>query len=74
MATQQNAQKTKGNPAHHRMSNANLKARRSRSWARGEKRKAARRLAQEVAHARNVERGYTGWEEAKAKRFALRHP
>lgn len=72
MAVQQN--KIKGNPAYHRMTNANLKARRARSWARGEKKKAERRLAQEAAHARNVERGYTGWDEAKAKRFARRHP
>ena len=36
-----------GNPAHKRMMNANLKAKRAQSWARGQKKKAARRAAAE---------------------------
>ena len=47
------ASKTKGNPASHRMSNDNLKARRKRSWARGQKRKEARREAQAKREAAN---------------------
>lgn len=53
MAVLTNQQKTKGNPAHHRMSNPNLKARRARCWARGEKRKEARRKAQAEREAAN---------------------
>jgi len=40
MAAQQNS--NKGNPAHKRMSNANLKARRARSWAKNARAKAIR--------------------------------
>lgn len=43
----------KGNPASTRMSNPNRKARRARCWARGEKRKAARRAAQAEREAAN---------------------
>jgi hypothetical protein len=65
--------KTKGNPAAHRMSNDRLKARRKACWARGQRRKDARRRAQEAAHEINVARGMTAWEIAKAARFAARH-
>lgn len=61
----------KGNPASHRMTNPNHKATRARSWARGEKRKEARRRAQDERHAANVERlEPTPWEVAKAIRWA----
>lgn len=53
MAVLTNQQKTKGNPAHHRMSNTNRKARRARCWARGEKRKEVRREAQARREAAN---------------------
>jgi hypothetical protein len=43
----------KGNPASTRMSNPNRKARRARCWARGEKRKEARRKAQAEREAAN---------------------
>lgn len=62
----------KGNPASKRIGNVNHKATRARSWARNEKRKEARRAAQDAAHTRNVERGFTTWSEAKAKRAAGR--
>lgn len=48
-------------------------ARRARSKIRGALRKEARRLAQAAAHKRNVARGYTAWDEAKARRFEKRH-
>ena len=70
-ATQQ--QRTKGNPASKRMGNANLKARRARSWANGEARKAARRDAQDLAHRRNVSEGDSPWARAVATRFRQRH-
>lgn len=47
------AQSAKGNPATKRMMNANLKARRAASWARGERRKKATveaQIAREVAN------------------------
>lgn len=62
----------KGNPASKRIGNPNHKAARARSWERGQKRKAARQAAQDAAHTRNVERGFTTWSEAKAKRAAAR--
>lgn len=40
--------------------------------ARARKR-AARQAAQDAAHARNVERGFSAWDEAKARRAAKRH-
>lgn len=63
----------KGNPASHRMTNPNLKARRARSWAAGQKRKEANRRAQEQRA--EVNRGITDagdptpWEVAKAVRW-----
>jgi len=58
----------KGNPASKRMTNANLKARRARCWARGLKRKAERVKAQEeraAANRRRREEGLpTPWEIA----------
>jgi hypothetical protein len=45
--------KIKGNPASHRMSNKSLAAKRERCWARGQKRKAARREAQAARAAAN---------------------
>ena len=61
----------KGNPASHRMTNPNLKARRARSWAAGQKRKEARRRAQdERAAANRVEPEHiTPWQYAKAVRW-----
>jgi hypothetical protein len=46
----------------------NRKARKAAAWVRGEIRKQQRREAQEAAHARNVARGYSEWDLAKAKR------
>lgn len=57
--------KRTGRPAH--------AARRAASWLRGQERKEARRQAQALAHKRNVARGYTAWDEAKAQRFEMRH-
>lgn len=56
-----------------RVSNANSKTRRARNWLAGEKRKEARRQAQALAHAVNVERGYTAWEMSKEARRLTRH-
>lgn len=39
-----------------RVGNAHRKAKRAESWARGEKRKAARREAQEARHQANLKR------------------
>lgn len=50
-----NRNSNKGNPASHRMSNPNLKARRARNWAAQEKRKAERRAENEARAARNRE-------------------
>lgn len=75
MATK--ASGVKGNPASKRMSNANLKARRARSWLAGQRRKAARVKAQKQREAANKELREAGlrtpWEEAKARRFERRH-
>jgi hypothetical protein len=75
MATRQQ-QKTKGNPAHTRMANANLKARRAASWARGQKRKAegaADRKAREQANRLlRLSGQLTPWQQAKAARKARR--
>lgn len=58
----------KGNPASKRMTNANLKARRARCWARGQKRKAERVAAQQQREAANRGRRAQGlptpWEIA----------
>ncbi len=62
----------KGNPAHHRMGNVALKARRAASWARGRKRKAARNADAAHRHAANVAAGHTRWDEVKAARAARR--
>lgn len=60
----------KGNPASHRMGNAKRKERRARCWERGQKRKKARREAEEQAHLRNVklqkEGRLTPWEYSKS--------
>lgn len=62
----------KGNPAHKRMMNANLKARRERSWRRGQERKAQRQADQAAREAVSRELRKKGlptpWEAAKAKR------
>lgn len=42
-------------------------------YDRRAKKRAARQAAQDAAHARNVKRGFSAWDEAKAKRFAARH-
>lgn len=45
----------KGNPASHRMGNPKRKAARAASWARGEKRKDARRKEADRRQAHNAE-------------------
>jgi uncharacterized phage-associated protein len=69
---QQQQSKTKGNPAHKRMSNANLKARRARSWAKREAEKKSNKLSQLASEALNRvlrEKGHlTAWEISKAAR------
>jgi len=61
----------KGNPAAKRMSNDKLKAKRARSWARGQQRKKERREAQLLREQRNRELRAAGeltpWEQAKAR-------
>lgn len=65
-----NTQSSKGNPASHRMGNANLKARRAASWQRGQDRKLQRQKWQDSAHKRNImlrsEGKLTPWQAAKA--------
>lgn len=56
-----------------RVGNTARQERCKRSWLRGEKRKEARRKAQELRHARNVENGWTPWEKACEARYAARH-
>jgi hypothetical protein len=76
MADNRQPQRQKGNPAHKRMSNANLKARRAASWARGQKRKAARRTEQKARETANAERLANGlltpWQHAKSSRKVRR--
>lgn len=71
-----NTKSGKGNPASHRMSNANLKARRQRSWAAGQKRKEARRAAQKARERANAELRAQGlptpWERAQRARLVRR--
>lgn len=66
------ASSSKGNPAHKRMGNANLKARRAASWARGQRRKAERVIEQKRRAEDNEQRRLDGhltpWERAKKKR------
>ena len=66
----------KGNPASKRMGNANLKARRARSWAAGQRRKSERVKQALERAAANVARRESGeptpWEQAKAARRARR--
>lgn len=70
----------KGNPASHRMSNASLKARRARSWARAQVKKARNRAeneAQAVINRELREQGLPTPHEAKkaarkARRDAMR--
>lgn len=70
----------KGNPASHRMSNASLKARRARSWARAQVKKARNRAeneAQAVVNRALREQGLPTPHEAKkaarkARRDAMR--
>jgi hypothetical protein len=70
------AKSAKGNPASHRMGNDKLKARRARSWARGQVRKAENRKANEQRAADNRklrEQGLpTPHEVQRAKRRAKR--
>jgi hypothetical protein len=67
----------KGNPASHRMSNTNLKARRAASWKTGQKRKEERKAEAINAERRNrqtkLSGGLTPWELAKQKRRLKRH-
>jgi len=66
----------KGNPAHKRMGNTALKARRQASWRRGKIRKGARQDAQREREAANRLRRSAGvptpWEVAKAASQARR--
>lgn len=71
MAQQGQSSTSKGNPAHHRMSNAQLKARRSFSWSKHKKEVLARDAAQDKAHQRNLA-GDAPWELVKAARAARR--
>jgi hypothetical protein len=68
MATQQGG---KGNPASKRMMNPKLKARRARSWERGQERKAQRVEGQLARQRKNEELRSAGmltpWEIAKVK-------
>ena len=69
-------QKKKHTPK--RASNKNREAQRQRSWARGQRRKAARREAQAKREARNkvlrANGELTPWLLSKAARAANRHP
>lgn len=71
-----NQSSNKGNPASKRMSNPNKKACRSRSWARGQKRKKQRVEAQEKREMDNRQRREQGlptpWEEAQRDRAERR--
>lgn len=73
-----NSSSGKGNPAHTRMSNDRLKARRERSWKRGEAGKLARRQAQQQReNANRALRGsgtLTAWQMAEAARAKRRAP
>lgn len=75
MAQQGQSSTSKGNPAHHRMTNAQLKARRAFSWSKHKKDVIARNAAQEKAKQRNLHLQIdelTPWETAKAARAARR--
>ena len=65
---------SKGNPAQHRMGNANLKARRARSWSLAERRKAARRAAQDAREKVNARLREAGLPVPFDGRAARRHP
>lgn len=67
----QSGQKKKSLPK--RASRPQHKERRARLRAAQFARKAKRIAAQEAAHKRNAERGYTAWDLAKAARAAKRH-
>lgn len=73
MAGQQSA---KGNPATHRMGNPRRKARRAECWARGQKRKLARKKEADEAQKFNAGvvagGGMTPWQRAKALRAERR--
>lgn len=62
----------KGNPAHKRMMNANLKNRRANSWLRGQRRKKERIAEQKRREEDNEQRRLDGhltpWERVKEKR------
>lgn len=69
-----NTNSAKGNPASKRMTNAQRKTRRERSWRNGEERKALRRKEQDERAARNRQLRAAGeptpWERANAHRLA----
>lgn len=75
MATQKGSG-AKGNPAHKRMGNEQLKRRRRESWQRGQASKTARRTAaaerERANHKRRMDGEPTPWEAAKAARKARR--
>lgn len=50
----------------------NLKAKRARSWLRGEERHKARDAAQAAVHRANKEAGASPWDAARQIRFARR--
>lgn len=66
----------KGNPASKRMTNANRKARRARSWAAGQKRKEARikdqRTREALNRASRAAGDLTPWDAVKAERARRR--
>jgi hypothetical protein len=70
-----NTNSAKGNPASKRMTNAQRKTRRERSWRNGEERKAERRKRQDEAAARNRQLRAAGeltpWEQANAHRVGV---
>lgn len=76
MAEKGPSYKTKGNPAHHRMSNPRTKAYRASCWVRQKAKKAERRVAQTQRHNENVIRWTYGdktpWEISKHNRRVKR--
>ncbi len=64
------SQKKKSLPK--RASRPNHALRRAASWKRGQERKALRRAENKARHERNLARGYTEWDIAKATRAEKR--
>jgi hypothetical protein len=68
MPQQQSNRANKGNPAHKRMSNLRLKAKRAECWNRGEDRKRKNRADNKEQHEKNVAFGMTHWQAVKELR------